>query len=313
MKNKADDCNDEMPEDFLRDVERHLARADESADLFYRGCAAYPAGKNANVNAHYASLERRWKNGDKSIVAYIEDGKPYKFEQQLTTEQRERWLGLYVAEALANEVSNDYGSVNERASFFIGLMADHAFGMPVSEALSPPDQKDRKRSIESAAVAFEKFADSLNKLDSAALGWMFAVLEDKAASLGLTIRQGPDVPSLTQSPMRAMVEAGEARLAFDEIAREIGPAMRKAAQTLPLVERNEADPRLHAAFVLERWLDHDGLPFETTETGFAAECLRTMFELAGYDTDRVSYWLKKVADTPDSEVPYFGRVRKFGG
>lgn len=296
-------------------IDQFIKRSDESADLFYRGCAAFSPSKNANVRAHYASLARRWDNGDKSVVPYVdEDGKVYKFERRLMADQRERWIGLYVAEAMANNLSNDYGGVDEKASFFIELMADHAFQMPVSEALSAPDQKDRKRSIESAAVAFEKFADSLNKLDSAALGWLFAVLEDKAESVGLTIRtKGPDVPSLTQSPIRAMVEAGEARLAFDEIAREIGPAMRQAAQTLPLIDRNEGDPRLHAAFVLERWLVNDGLRFEITETGFAAECLRTMFELAEYDTDRVSYWLKKVVDTPDNEVPYFGAVRKYGG
>ena len=204
------------------------------------------------------------------------------------------------------------GGDDERAfdaRLFVKTIESHAAWMPIRVAIEPPNQKDRQRAIVSAANAFDRLVDSLNGLDSAALGWVFACVEhamtDKAKC--------SPFPGVSY---RVLVEAGEDRKTIDALARLMGPAIRSAAKTLPKIERNANDPRLHAAFFLERLMQEHGLGFGVTETSFAAQCLRAMLKLAGYldenttETDRVSYWLKKVSSSPADEVPWFGAFRK---
>lgn len=305
----------DQADDYRKAVRQFMRQSDEAQDLYFRGMLAFASGSNQGVRKHQATLADRWKAGDRTVIAYCDGNVITHYKAQITDEEKSRLVDLYMKERTdwsASSVSND--DRNNQAELFVSTIADHGCEMAVSEALMPPNQKERTRSLNSVANAFDKFVDSLNELDSAALGWLFATMEDSAAKSGISIRaSGPHVPSLKSSPIRAQVEAGEARQAVKQLSEAIGPAIREARKTLPKIDREENDPRLHAAFFLERQLQYHHLPFETTETSFSAECLRTMFDLGGYETDRVSYWLKKVADTPDNQVPYFGAVRKSAG
>lgn len=306
------DQNDHLPDEW-KDVATFMRQVDESYDLFNRSIAAYPIDRLPGVRKHHAELERRWKNGDRHVIAYMgDDDKPSHFEQEITTEEKNRLIRLFLEEINtkgAHRISER--DLTDKATLFVRQIAHHGFAMPISEASIPPCQKERKRNLDSVANAFDKLVDSLNSLDSAALGWLFAAMEDSAAKSGLSLRQSiTDSPNMKDKPILAMVEGGEMRQAIQRISEAIGTAVREAGKSLPKVDRDNNDPRLHATFFLERQLQENGIKFEVTETCFAAECLRTMFDLGGYDTERVSYWLKKVAETPSHKIPWFGAIRK---
>lgn len=315
MKDKPSNQNE-----VEKAVMGYLRRADEAMDMFYRAGETFPIAENPNVKKFQADLGRRWKEKDPHVAAYCEDekGQPTRFELEFTKDERKVIINDYLAARNWDGFFGGDKDKNYEANVFTGIIEGHASMMPVSDAIMPPKQKDRQRSVEAVANAFDRFTDSLNDLDSAALGWVFALAEEHAAKIGETLRtSGPDIPTLRNYPIRSMVEAGEIRQAIDAMARAIGPAIREAAKTLPKAERNDNDPRLHAAFAMERILAEHHIPFETRDSGFAASCLRAMLDLAGYlddtETVNVSYWLKKVANTPDNEVPWFGAIRKNEG
>jgi hypothetical protein len=51
------------------------------------------------------------------------------------------------------------------------------------------------------------------------------------------------------------------------------------------------------------------IAFNSTENGFAAICLRGIFDLAGVEYDKVSYWLKKAEDNPESYARSLQQMR----
>jgi hypothetical protein len=60
---------------------------------------------------------------------------------------------------------------------------------------------------------------------------------------------------------------------------------------------------------MERLMREHQLPFEANETGFAAQCIRAMFELADLDVEKVGYWIKKAIDHPDSDARWLQGLR----
>lgn len=293
----------------MDEIEKFLRGANEAAELFERSRVVLPVGKLPGVKTHEAELERRWKAGDKNVMAYLDNGTPTHFKLQLSQDKEKRLIEGYLAERQDGNVVDS--ATRLEAEVFVRTIADHASSLPISEAVIPPNQKERKRTIESVAVTFDKLADSLDKLDSAALGWVFAIMEDSAAKVGLSLRPpGSDVVTLTSKPFLAMVEAGEVRQVITNFARQVGPSIRHACETLPKADRD--DPRLGAAYFLERQMIEHRLPFKAVETSYAAECLRTMYDLASYDVERVSYWLAKAADTPNSERPWYAIYKTEG-
>lgn len=51
------------------------------------------------------------------------------------------------------------------------------------------------------------------------------------------------------------------------------------------------------------------LPFEAKETGYAVQCLRAMFDLAGIDVEKPGYWIKKAIDDPDSHARWIEKMQ----
>jgi hypothetical protein len=51
------------------------------------------------------------------------------------------------------------------------------------------------------------------------------------------------------------------------------------------------------------------LPFDASEKGFAAQCMRAMFDLADINVEKVGYWIKKAIDHPDSDTRWLQGLR----
>ena len=69
----------------------------------------------------------------------------------------------------------------------------------------------------------------------------------------------------------------------------------RASKNLPV---SNYSSKYDAAFSLRQLFADCAIPFTIGETGFAAECFRAIFSLAGLEMDRVSYWLKMAPNHP---------------
>lgn len=297
-----------LSNDELLTVRQQWKQQKEAKDVWDRGMATFPVGGLPAVKAHLADLRSRFEAGDPNVVGYAKSGgsPPHSFELRWTPDQRAHLTRRYFAEKWnCDPVDDRYDLRAQDARLFVRILEGHAGGIPLVAATLPGAQKDRQRAMESVANAFDKLVDSLKRVDSAALGWLMANVEDAAAQAATTLRNGPDRPSLKLNLFRASVEGGEIRSHLEHLARAIGPALRQCARDLPPVDHTAHGPRRHAAFAVDKTLQDHGLPLETTETGFAAECLRMVLSLAGQDVGQVAYWLKEVAKTPSDERPFW--------
>lgn len=301
----------EEEEKIARAVEQFFARADEAREMFLRARRTFPLNENKNVKEHAEALARRREKGDARVIKYGADPEgefPEHYELAWTADEKNHLIEQYMA---ARDWTNWAGCDDDRhyqAELFVRILEGFGASIPTTVAIEPPPQKERQRKFDSVSNAFAKLVDSLNALDSAALGWLFSTVEEKAAEAGMTLRpSGPDVVSLKRLPFRAQVEAGELRAELGLLASTVGAAISQAGKSLPKADRD--DPRLGIAFAIERQMFEHRIPFTTTDTGFAAECLRAVCDLGELDTERVSYWLKKADETPDDERP-FHAVRK---
>lgn len=310
-----DNGDDNGKDPYLKAMPDGIQAGERGFEMMRRAFAAFPVCGNSNVKAFQKSLELRWMERDPNVAAYFEgDGSDEagRFELQFTKQEREHLEREYLAARNWDGFLGSDAGKEFDARLFVRLIEGHAASMPIFKAIEPPSQKNRQRAITSVANAFDRLVDSLNDLDSTALGWTFALVEHAMTSEATR-------SAFPGASYRSTVEAGEERKAIDALARVIGPAIRSAVNTLPRIERNDFEPRQHAAFFLERLMQENRLEFGVTETSFAAQCLRAMLKLAGYldenktETDSVSYWLKKVVATPAAEVPWYGAFRNPGG
>lgn len=295
-----------------RDSERALRQFwreyADTQELWARQRDAFPRDQNAGLKALHFELKRRHAEGDPNVIRYAADeidNTPERFVLELTSAELDEIAEAYTA---ARDWASSDVDPDLDARIFARQVQNLGQSIPEMLAIQPPAQKERKRAIESTANAFDKFADALNKLDGAALGWLFAEIEDAAAKQGETLRPGgPDVTSLKRHWLRSQVEAAEQRQLLTLLARAVGPAIRSAAKTLPLADRD--NPILMAAFGLERrcWECH--VPFEATNTSFAAFCMQKILSLAGIEKGEPWYWLQKVDETPDEDRPWMAMLK----
>jgi hypothetical protein len=160
------------------------------------------------------------------------------------------------------------------------------------------------------ANALTKLDQSLAALDSGALGYLYAKVADALAVAGIHLSEHDDrLVSIMHNPILAVAEAGEGRQHLRKIIGEIVQATNSASEDLPTFDRVENDPRLRVARQIERLMREHQLPFEANETGFAAQCIRAMFELADLDVEKVGYWIKKAIDHPDSDARWLQGLR----
>lgn len=294
-----------ITKEHMNQLKQFWKRFEETQDLFNRGMATYP------VRRDLAALKRRWDNGDRNVVPYAdENGNIYNYKLEFTRKQREELRKAY-RQAKNRELMPD--EIEDRV--FVGIIERFGAAIPDFISIEPPDQKTRLRAIDSFVNGVEKMDSALAEMDSSALGWLYATAVDKLSSEGVQVSTGDsNIVSMRRHPMRAQVEAGEMRHELRTLAGAIVSAARDAQTSLPKYERNDNDARLQTVKGLERQIIEHGIEFVTTESGFPAQCLRSMFELAGLDTEKVSYWLNKAADDPDSFARFSERMsQKYGG
>ena len=94
----------------------------------------------------------------------------------------------------------------------------------------------------------------------------------------------------------------------EAIARAV-EATEKASSILPKFDRVQYNSRYTTAIALERLVIENTIAFTSTENGFAAICLRGIFDLAGVECEKVSYWLKKAEDNPESYARWLQQLK----
>ncbi|WP_341649395.1 hypothetical protein [Thauera humireducens] len=221
-------------------------KADEASELFDRACYTHPLREHHGIKAHQSDLARRHRAGDPHVIRYAgdeADGIPEHYKLAWTTEEKARLQSIYLT---ARDWSNWTEAENEKesaAKLFVGILEGYGAALPQQVAIELPKQKERQRNLDSVANAFDKLVDSISRLDSAALAWLYATVEENAANVGMSVRpDGPDIVSLKRSWLRALAESGESRDLLNLFHSGVGLSIRKAAATLPKADRD--DPRL---------------------------------------------------------------------
>ncbi|WP_321942922.1 hypothetical protein [Paraburkholderia tropica] len=255
-------------------------------DILVRGLRAFP------IKISYSELSARAAAGDPTVRKVV-DGDEITFELVFTDSQA---ADLKAAFLDAHPQKGRYG-LDEDAEAFVSLIGRYANAIVTQGVAEPDGQKERRRNIESFAKAFERMEETLGKLDSAALGYLYAKMADKFAANGLELSPSDGrVVSMLAHPTLSMVEAGELREQLRKMAFLATEAARDAAQSLPLHD-NEGDRfEWKSAAAVQRTLVESGISFVPTETSFAAVTLRALLGLAGVEHDQVSHWLKKAGD-----------------
>jgi hypothetical protein len=295
----------------MDEIEKFLRKADEAQELFNRLPAAYPAKRDL------AALKARWEAGDKTVIKYIdedEDGGAY-YRLEFTEKQQAELIDAYISASPKNDDRSKFPAYLKRlrsdADVFVRILQGWADGIEHSQNLVPDNQKSRERVFDSLGNAFAKLDQSLSELDSEALGYWYAHVVDALAKSGIQLSSADNqLTSMLDHPLRAVVEGGELRKDLRQMIKLIVQSTITAKESLPKYDRVENDIRLRKAKALERLVIEHGLPFDTSETGYPAACLRAIFDLAGLEVEKVSYWLKKAEDDPDSFAKFVKRMKE---
>jgi hypothetical protein len=291
----------ELTPDDCKAVMMLQNRADQAQELMMRVGQAFP------IKRDVAALKARWERKDPNIVATRYDDGRVNYEREFTDAQREELKRGY----LNNRPCTSKGFTWEQeASIFVRIIEGWAASIDLFQASIPPEQKTRVRAIKAVGAALVKLDDALAALDSDALGFLYAALADDLATVGL----GPEViegrpTAMVDDRLRAAAEAGEGRKTLRFIISRAVNASTRAAKELPLIDRAETDPRFVAVQHLERLMLEHQLPFEANETGYAAQCVRAMFELADAQVEKVGYWIRKAIDHPRSHARWLKQIR----
>lgn len=275
--------------------------ADKAFDFVTRSATAFVIKENL------IKLKNRHESGDKNVVPYINcSGHIERYGIELTPEQRKE-LEIAYHKAAEGRIPSD----DDRIELFVGIIESWGSAMPRLLAIDNPTHKARHRSIDSFIAGVEKIDCALAEMDSSALGWLYANVTDKLALQGVQVSpDDSELVSMRAHRIQAQLEAAELRTILRGLARVVVDAAADTKETLPLIERGDNDPRMTTAKALERLIIEDGLEFSTAESGFPAQCLRAVFELGGLEVEKVSYWLKKAADDPDSYAKFQQRMQE---
>ncbi len=290
----------EMTDEQRAQVLQFNRRAEEAQDLEDRFWPAFPLRRNEGT------LKRRHESGDRNVHCYLkEDGTLDHYELAFTGEQKRALLDAY---KLARPNYDERIGVEARV--FVGVLESWGDSIQLFSERKPEPQKDRTRSMQKINIGLMKIDEALAELDSGALGYWYAHIADATARSGYQLSESDSsIVSMVNEPLRAIVESGEFRQTLRQLVTAWVEATTQASETLPKFDHHEHDDRLTRAKALERLVIEHQIPFETSETGFPAQCLRAVFDLGGLEVEKVSYWLKKVADDPDSFARFLDRMR----
>lgn len=286
----------------MDDIEKFRRGADEAGELFLRFWAAFPVRRNE------VTLRNRWESGDRNVVKVTGDDDGDRYELQFTKEQEQALIDAYKLARPDYDERMDGGS---EARIFVGILESWGDSIQLFAERKPDKQKERERSIEKINVALLKLDEALSELDSGALGFWYAHIVDATAKSGHQLSATDSaLVSMLNEPVRAIVEAGEFRQTLRHLIGAWVDSTKTAASILPKHDHQQHDQRFQMARGLERMVIEHQIPFDIAERGFPALCLRAVFDLGGLDVEKVSYWLKKAAEDPDSFAKFTERMRR---
>lgn len=190
--------------------------------------------------------------------------------------------------------------VDLEAGVFIGTLEGYATGIPGFQRISPPEQKRRREKVRALAVALENLHKAIQAVDSAALG--FATYrgfeEVEAKSIGVNpLRPGMD----------AVLSAASVRVEILQELAAFSSGVRMASKELP---PNDFNFMLCTALAVERTFFESGISFTVSDSGFAAQCLRAVFQLGGLKDGRMDYWLTLARDSDESMGALIKRIER---
>jgi len=288
----------------MNEIDRFRRDFEEITDLYRRGTVAFNGPRR-----DMAALKARHDRDARNVVVYCDENRnPERYVLEFTPEQADELRGAY-------HIARGGSCPGDEDHIFVKILEGWADAILDLQSLKPPDQKARTRAIESFVVGCHKIDTALSDLDSTALGWLYGNVVDELATKGIQISDGDGrIASMKAHAMRAQVEGAELRHVLREVVAAVVKAAATASNTLPKHDHEGSNPRWKIAQALERLVIEHDIAFDTAEAGFPAKCLRSMFDLAGLDVEKVSHWLKKAAADPDSYRRFLQRMaEKLGG
>lgn len=183
------------------------------------------------------------------------------------------------------------------ANIFLGILQDWGSSIPEFERFTnPAKQQKRRETIKSMGKALLRCMNQFEALDSGARGFVYFRGVDEISS----IMGNPSqlFPAGIRSSLWVHAHKDDAIKEITAFANGV----LKAADELP--ERPEPPIELMMALWLKRLFWEHGFEFTTSETSFAAECLRAVLNLGGIHKDRVDYWLTQARNPPESMTAY---------
>ncbi len=186
------------------------------------------------------------------------------------------------------------------AEIFVRTLEGYAAGIPEFKRTHPPEQKRRREKVRALAVAMENLHKAIEGVDSAALGFALwrGMEEVEANNIGVN----PLHPG-----MHAVFSAASLRAEILPELAAFSCGVRAAADELPIYDFNFM---LRTALAVEGTFFQSGIPFTISDSGFAAQCLRAVFQLGGLKDGRMDYWLKLARDSDDAMVGMIKRIAK---
>ncbi|MBX9793379.1 MAG: hypothetical protein K2Y02_03680 [Burkholderiaceae bacterium] len=245
-----------------------------------------------------SASERRFESMMAAHAAFSKDRKPH--EDRDFQPAIRKALGRRYKEMRAPNWQASSDALEDQCELFLGIVEAYGNGLGVICASLPPGQDARRANVRQLSSALQRLQDVLLKLDSGALGQTLNEI-DKALNGG--------VAQIATDPAEAFIAAGHLRMLASEPLSAVIVAATNAAKVL---DEPNYDPILEVIWHLERLFDDHALPFETKDTGFAADCFREMYELAkpGESKDRPKYLLKKAVSDPRSWASFKAKMNK---
>ena len=191
--------------------------------------------------------------------------------------------------------------LEDEAEIFLITLQDWGLSIPEFEQFNPPKQQKRRETIKSMGSALLRCVNQFAELDSGARGFVcFRGVEEISSTIG--------EPNIFPDDVRSSLFVHAHK---DDVIKELrafAKGVLKAADELP--EKPEPPIELRMALWIERLFWEQGFEFTTSDTSFAAECLRSVLALGGIDKDRVDYWLTAARNHQDSMASFMARLQK---
>lgn len=240
----------------------------------------------------------------------MEDPDDYTPHLRFDEATRKRLSDLFTAAYKGRDFFPD--TIEFEVEVTLGLLERYAAVIPEFQKFQPEAQKRRRDRAESLAIHLEGVIEQLKQLDDAALGFLARRGFEEVSELSGQPVEFPD-------GIQACIEAFQWREDNIQALTAFAFGVRKALNDLPQHPLNTsgkdypmyAVPKeLFIAMSIEDLFWRQKLNFTTSDSGFAAECLRAVYQLGGLDIDRVDYWLKQARDHEDSAANFEKRRQK---